>query len=248
MHPGYAFLRLTELDRTTFPEMRELIAQAEAEGTPTEPRSYPGYPRLPLERLRNRRLKGFDGVLTGRRCLRQLSTATIPRRILSRLLQLSHGITADHHRGPVPSAGGLQALELYMVNLASDWLPAGLYHYDRVGHHLSQIAPLSAKEKMDGQRGKWLERVPSLGLVEGGSILWVLVGDAPRVAAKYGERGYRFLLLEAGHLMQDLCLVSASLGLGTVPLGGCLEQEIAHEFLLPATDVVLYVGICGSSI
>jgi nitroreductase len=66
------------------------------------------------------------------------------------------------------------------------------------------------------------------------------------VTAKYSERGYRFLLLEAGHLMQNLCLLSASLGLATLPLGGCLERAIAHEFRLLATDLVLYVGVCGA--
>jgi SagB-type dehydrogenase family enzyme len=73
----------------------------------------------------------------------------------------------------------------------------------------------------------------------------VLVGDGARTTAKYGERGYRFLLLEAGHLLQNLCLLSASVGLATVPLGGYLEEEVARAFVLPATDVVLYLGVCG---
>ena len=76
-------------------------------------------------------------------------------------------------------------------------------------------------------------------------MIWVLVGDGERVQAKYGERSDRFLLLEAGHLMQNLCLVSASLGLATVPLGGYFEQEIARAFALPAGDRVLYLGLCG---
>jgi SagB-type dehydrogenase family enzyme len=90
--------------------------------------------------------------------------------------------------------------------------------------------------------------VPSLDHVEGGAVLWVLVGDAARVTHKYGGRGYRFLLLEAGHLMQNLCLVSTSLGLATVPLGGYLERSITETLALPATDHVLYVGVCGSPV
>jgi nitroreductase len=45
--------------------------------------------------------------------------------------------------------------------------------------------------------------------------------------------------------MQNLCLVSASLGLATVPLGGCLDREVAEAFQLPPTDRVLYAGVCG---
>ena len=59
------------------------------------------------------------------------STATPGHRVLSRLLLAAHGITAELDRGPNPSAGGLQALELYLVHWASSWLAPGLYHYNR---------------------------------------------------------------------------------------------------------------------
>jgi nitroreductase len=87
--------------------------------------------------------------------------------------------------------------------------------------------------------------VPALDLIEGGALLWVVVGDLERVERKYGERGARFLLLEAGHLMQNLCLLSASLGMATVPLGAFFEGEISRELCLPRTDAVLYTGVCG---
>ena len=88
--------------------------------------------------------------------------------------------------------------------------------------------------------------VPSLPLVGGGSLVCVLVGDGARIKMKYDLRGYRFLLLEAGHLMQNLSLLSASLGLCSVPLGSFLEREIAQAFVLPRTDLVTYVGVTGS--
>src|SRR5437867_6201495 len=51
------------------------------------------------------------------------------RAVLSRLLRFAHGIRADRARGPVPSAGGLQALELYLVTFEETWLPPGVYHF-----------------------------------------------------------------------------------------------------------------------
>jgi SagB-type dehydrogenase family enzyme len=231
----------TELDRTTFPEWRDHILLAETGGTaqPGESRSYPGYPRWALERARMRWLVSLDRVLARRRCAQSLGTQFPSRRTLGRLLQFSHGITGPDGRGAVPSAGGLQALELYLITWQPDWLPAGVYHYDRSGHHLSQIVPRA-------ERDDWRGRVPSLDQIEGGALLWILVGDGTRTAAKYAARGHRFLLLEAGHLMQNLCLVSASLGLTTVPLGGFFEREIASRLSLPAGDLVLYVGLCGA--
>src|SRR5207244_1108691 len=132
--------------------------------------------------------------------------AARPSPPIRRLLYFGHGVTAPDSRGPVQSAGGLQALELYLVLFEPSWLPAGLYHYDRAGHHLSQLCAGAG-------RHDWQGRVPSLGQVAGGALLWVLVGDGERAVARYAARGYRFLLLEAGHLMQNLCLLSASLGL-----------------------------------
>ena len=237
MHSLDAFFRWTELDATTYPEWRDRIAAYEPEETP--PRTYPGYPRWSLPRLRPRFWPPLERALLARRSRHRLGTVLPGRRWLARLLQFSHGIT-DEGRGPVPSAGSLQALELYVINLAADWLPCGAYHYDRATHALAQLSA-------GGGRSLWETLVPSLRLLEGGALLWILVGDGERVLRKYAERGQRFLLLEAGHLMQDLCLLSASLGLCTVPLGGFLERPIARQLVLPEADLVLYVGVCGKA-
>lgn len=229
-----------ELDATSYPEWRDAIAVAEASGTarPGEPRSYPGYPCWALEPIRPRWRPALDRVFADRRCVRDLDIALPPRIELSRLLKSSHGVTGLLSAGPVPSAGGLQALELYLVTFQGGWLPAGVYHYDRAGHHLSQLGT-------NAERADWTRCAPALDLVRGGSILWLLVGDGERVAAKYGDRAYRFLLQESGHLMQNLCLASASLGLVTVPLGGYFEDDVARRLQLPPGDLVLYAGTCG---
>jgi SagB-type dehydrogenase family enzyme len=240
--PTDIFFRATELDRTTYPEWRDGILASESAGAslPGEVRSYPGYPRWPLPSVRPRLWPPLDRVLSRRRCVNRLGRSLPSQRALSRLLATAHGITGPDYRGPVPSAGGLQALELYCAVLEAGWLPHGLYHYDRAGHHLSQLA---AGTTRDGLR----PHVPSLDLVEGGALLWLVVGDGARVQARYGARGLRFLLLEAGHLMQNLCLVSVSLGLTTVPLGGFFEADLARLLALPETDEVLYAGAVGWS-
>lgn len=235
-----SFFRRTELDRTSYPAWRDAIVAAEMSGTalPGLPRSYPGYPRISLPRLRPRFWPPLDRVLAQRRCVYPLSSRLPSRPALSRLLLFAHGITGADGRGPVPSAGGLQALELYLASWASGWLPAGLYHFDRPAHALSRLA--------EGcERADLASIAPSLERLEGGALAWIIVGDGERASAKYGDRALRFLLLEAGHLMQNLCLVSASLGLATVPLGGFFEADFARRFHLLPTDEVLYVGACG---
>src|SRR5262245_38306897 len=105
-------LPLLELDAASYPDWRDGIAAAEASGAalPGEPRSYPGYPRWPLDRARPRLWGSLDRALAQRRCVRELGTALPARRALGRLLRAGHGVTGPLSAGPVPSAGGLQAL------------------------------------------------------------------------------------------------------------------------------------------
>ena len=228
------------LDAANYPEWRETIIAAEADGSamPGEPRTYPGYPKVLLERMRPRFWPSFDRVLSRRRCRTDLSEVMPSRRVLSRILAISHGITGERSAGPTPSAGGLQALELYLVTFSEGWLASGCYHYDRAGHYLARICEGAARDE-------WRECVPSLEILRGGALLWIIVGDFDRVEQKYGRRGERFLIQESGHLMQNLCLASASVGWTTVPLGGYFEREVGRGLMLPRTDLVLYVGACG---
>ena len=43
---------------------------------------------------------------------------------------------------------------------------------------------------------------------------------------KYGARGYRFALLEAGHLAQNAVLASTALDLPALPLGGFYDRRL----------------------
>lgn len=227
-----------ELDETRFPAWRDAIASHAHE--PAVPRSYPGYPRTELPRAKAGLLGGpsLDKVLAGRRASGPLGDALPTARALGHVLELAHGITGDDARGPTPSAGGLQALELYLACWAPGWLAPGWYHYDRAAHALSSISPGT-------DRAAVAAVVPSLEMVRGGALCAILVGDHARVAARYGMRAQRFLLLEAGHLMQNLCLAAHAAKLCTIPLGGFYERAIARVLQLPRTDRVLYAGVVG---
>src|SRR5215207_2385061 len=145
MEPSPPHRRALELDRAGYAEFRDRIVRVESEGVEHEPRAYPGYPRVALDRVRARPLVSLDGALAARRSVRALGTAMPQRRALSRLLRFGHGATGEGGRGPAPSAGGLQALELFAVAFEPSWLEPGVYHYDRAGHHLSRIVPEASR-------------------------------------------------------------------------------------------------------
>lgn len=233
-----AALRPSELSAATLPRFRDALMVAEAKGATHALRTYPGLRRLELPRLRPRMTKTFDGVVGRRRVARALGDEPPSARALSRLLHLGHGVTGPDGRGPSPSAGNLQPVELYLASLTQGWWKERAYHYDRAGHALADLGVESSREVL----APWL---PSLHQVEGGAALVILVGDCRSVDEKYGDRAPRFLLLEAGHVMQSLALAAASVDLAVVPIGGFLEAPLARWLRLPAYDAVLYCALLG---
>src|SRR5436309_2735880 len=165
MNGEFIPLRATELDAANLLEWRDKIVGFEANPAAIEPRTYPGYPRWPLLRVGPRPWPPLDRSLMRRRSASTFSAGIPSKRVLSRLLRLAHGICADRARGPVPSAGGMQSLELYLVTFEQSWLPSGIYHFDRAGSHLSQISSAASRQE-------WVTRVPSLAQVEGGALLF----------------------------------------------------------------------------
>ena len=62
------------------------------------------------------------------------------------------------------------------------------------------------------------------------------------MTAKYGERGGRFALLEAGAVMQQLSLTATDLGLAGVVVGGLLDDYWLAQLGLTRTGAVVAFG------
>ena len=60
--------------------------------------------------------------------------------------------------------------------------------------------------------------------------VWLLVAASDALQRKYGERGARFLLLEAGAMMGALTLQAAELGLAGVPIGSYHDDALLSLF------------------
>jgi len=73
----------------------------------------------------------------------------------------------------------------------------------------------------------------------------MFVGSNDRIAQHYGERGYRYLLIEAGHIAQNFCLVSTGLGLGSVTIGGFVDSGVNH---LLRVDELTQISLYGVAV
>ena len=156
------------------------------------------------------------------------SPKPLPLSTLSALLWGSYGIIRTDAvllggslalMRPVPSAGGLFPLEIYVATQRVQDLPDGLHHYNVRNHALE---PLS-----DGPVFKSLQ--PHLFMypaIEHANAIVFLAAVFNRTQKKYGPRGYRYILLEAGHVAQNLCLLAVEQGLGTLCMGGYTDGEL----------------------
>lgn len=191
-------------------------------------KSYPGAEFIPMPAVVPGEGAPFERVATMRRSIRRFDGQALTLEELARLLNFSAGITGrldaaeDGTVQPVravPSGGALYPVEVYVCVMAVEGLRPGLYHYavDRRGLECVRLEALTER---------LCEATSDRALMSRAAAVFVLAGTFGRSHFKYGERGYRFSLLEAGHLCQNLLLEATTLELGAVPVGGFADDEI----------------------
>lgn len=149
---------------------------------------------------------------------------------LNRLLFSGYGLTRTNigtgYPRPfrvVPSGGAMYPLEIFFYSASIDGLEAGVYHYNPVEAAVRRVRDGDSSDLLNGM-------VVQHELVSNASLLIFITAVFERSTFKYGDRGYRFALLEAGHVAQNINLVANGLGLSCVNIGGFFDRRV-DEFL-----------------
>lgn len=137
---------------------------------------------------------------------------------------------------PVPSGGGLYPLELYFVPRNVENIESGVYHYSPLVHGLETIRKLEISRQFLSELFLWQPYVGDACLI----VLYAAVLE--RSLRKYTDRGYRYVLLEGGHVAQNVNLAAESLGLGSLNLGGFFDDRIATLLDLDMNEEVPLYG------
>jgi SagB-type dehydrogenase family enzyme len=131
---------------------------------------------------------------------------------LSQIFTLSFSLTAKSRQSgyefyyrSVASAGALYPNELYLGAYAVDGLDAGIYHY---GIHNRMLSPLRS-----GTFGRVTAKAVAEPEVDEISACFFITGIFFRSAWKYRARAFRYVLLDAGHLLENLLLALKALRL-----------------------------------
>lgn len=201
---------------------------------------------VPKEELKTND-RPFDDVITTRRSIRDFGPDAMSLWELSKILHQSYGITGEmpipgggvQTLRSAPSGGGLYPAEIYLAVRRVAGVAPGIYHFNVPRHELELLIPGdptdAALEACCGQ-----EHVKQAGVVV------MISGVFQRTKRKYGERGYRYVLLDVGHLGQNIYLSCHNLGLAVMTTCGFFD-DIANDLLhLDGVDEsMLYVAFLG---
>ena len=252
LYPGKEYLSLGPKDFVdiTNRQIYDDIVWEIEELVSTGGKTYENSNKIFLPDVENKKLGALKDALVNRSSVRDFSSDPLTDEQIACILKYGYGLNISRwwteftmEYKHVPSSGRLYPLEIYIacINASEDRL-RGVHHYNARRHILEQIGTADEVSVLP----KLLTQ-PEIG-IKSGAVLF-LTGVLPRLTWKYSERAYRYLLLEAGHAGQNICLVGAALGLGICPLGGFFD-DLVHDFLRidGVSETNLYAFAIGNPI
>lgn len=207
--------------------------------------NYKGYPRFKKIKLPSPfKIKNFHSIMMRRKSTRQFSGLPLSKRQISTILYYTNGLrikgAKDIGNRFYPSGGARYPLELYPIILNCEGIPTGVYHYHIKSHSLEFLWDYDDLEERVFNNIKQQE-------FRGCGCVMVVTAVTNRTEAKYGARGLRLILMEVGHLCQNLYLVATGMGIGTCSVGGFLDNGFNKildiDGYIEKTQLVLPIGI-----
>ncbi|KJY22193.1 MULTISPECIES: SagB/ThcOx family dehydrogenase [unclassified Streptomyces] len=207
----------------------------------------PADPHLEAERLSGGprpTLAAAADVLKARRSVRH-RRARLDLSAAERVLQTALGPDEATGHWPYPSAGDLRAVTVYCAAFDMEGAERGISRFEPGSGRLRPVAVLRGGSDERVLRGEALMRTSTVDPTAAQAV-FLFVGHLGRAGGRYGERAYRYLLLEAGHMAQNLSLVLAAEDLAGCPIGGIRDDEALRVLGLEDSTAVCLYGLAVS--
>ena len=215
-----------------------------ARRTPTRALSSPAIQDTPAIGLPNPLLKGemsLEEAISRRRSRREFEDHPLTPEELAQILWAAQGITDQEGlKRAAPSAGALYPLDLYVVvgRRGVEGLREGAYHYLPQSHSLELVSSGDSRQAL-------AQHASGQMFIAEAPVVVVVTAEYQQTTKKYGERGVRYVHMEAGHVGQDICLQVQALGLATVTIGAFQDEEVTRTLGLPPNHEPLYIIPAG---
>lgn len=176
-----------------------------------------------------------------RRSVRHFDKGSISLAEVGQLLWAAQGITLSAGLRAAPSAGALYPLEVDVMVSRVEGLEAGIYRYVPKDHGLVRRISGDLRDAL------YSAALRQSALSEAPAVI-VISAVYERTTHKYGQRGIRYVLEEAGHAAQNVCLQAVALQLGSVHIGAFQDEDVAKVLQLADQEkplVLLPIGKTG---
>jgi SagB-type dehydrogenase family enzyme len=186
-----------------------------------------------------------EAAMVAKKSVRNFTGTPLTLAQVSQILWAANGnLPADAITGAtrkvIPSAGGLYPLEIVLVsgkNTVTD-LPEAVYLYKPQTNSLAAIASGDFRTQLSyaclGQT--WLARAPAIV---------VIAAVFGKTTAKYGNRGYQYVFIEAGNSNQNVYLQAESLGLHAGTVGAFDDGQVSAVLKISKDITPLLVVAIG---
>jgi len=186
------------------------------------------------------RLQGLERTILRRRSTRKLSGAHLTLEELNAVLdfvyQPQHYV--DQGLDGNPDYCDLSLIQTFVAVSGVDGLDAGCYYYAPLRQELRQIRFKNFRAEL-----QYLCLGQDLGYDASAVIFHT--ADLKAAIARHGDRVYRYLHLDAGHLGQRLNLAAIRLGVGVSGIGGFFDDQVNDVLGIPEDEAVLYITTLG---
>ncbi|MDJ0544839.1 MAG: SagB/ThcOx family dehydrogenase [Microcystis sp. M53601_WE4] len=182
----------------------------------------------------------LESTMLKRRSTRAYSGASLSLDELRALLHFTYQPQdyAGQNLDPNPDYFALDLLETFIAVSAVTGLEEGCYYYAPKAQELRQI-----RFKNFWQELHYLCLGQDLGRDAAAVVFHT--ADLSKAVAKYGDRVYRYLHADAGHLGQRLNLAAIHLGLGVSGIGGFFDDQVNEVLGIPSDEAVIYITTLG---
>jgi SagB-type dehydrogenase family enzyme len=179
-----------------------------------------------------------------RRSVRRYTRTPLSLAELSFLLWCTQGVKKVADRQVtlrmVPSAGARHAFETYLLVNNVVGLTPGLYRFLALEHRLLELDLSPALADLVTE-ACWRQQ-----FVEASAVTFIWTAVVYRMAWRYGERGYRYLHLDAGHVCQNLYLAAEAVHCGVCAIAAFNDEAMNELLELDGEEqFVIYLAAVG---
>ncbi len=225
-------------------DQHKKLPQPPIEKPITDPNNHIALP--PVEDLVNPAKDLFE-IINQRKSRRNYSGEAIDLDQLSFLLWCTQGVKKEFDRGAnritfrtVPSAGARHAFETYMAVLNVEGLEQGIYRYCALEHKLEFL------NTVDDLPSRTVKACLGQEFVEKSAVVFFWSAIPYRCEWRYGYMAAKLILLDAGHVCQNLYLAGEALSLGVCGIAA-YDQKLSDELVTVdgEEEMIVYIGSVG---